>query len=115
AAAVARELADGALVVDVGSVKSAAIASVEPKLRPGAHVACPPIPGTARGGEVACHPRAGTHGVGTDAASPLLFEGKRCVICPTPRSNEQNVATVERLGTAMGSEPVALNVQPLVQ
>ena len=95
--AIARELDKAALVFDVGSVKSAAIASVEPKLRPGAYVAC--------------HPIAGTERVGPDAASPLLFEGKRCVICPTPRSNEQNVAVVERLWTAMGAEPVRMNAQ----
>jgi prephenate dehydrogenase len=97
AAAVARELAEGAVVFDVGSVKAAAIASVEPKLRPGAFVPC--------------HPIAGTERVGPDAASPLLFEGKRCVICPTPRSNEQNVATVERLWTALGAEPVRMTAQ----
>jgi prephenate dehydrogenase len=75
-------------------VKAAAIASVEPKLRPGAFVACHPIAGTERGGP--------------DAASPLLFEGKRCVICPTARSNDAAVATVERLWTAMGAEPVRM-------
>ena len=97
AAAIARELDEGALVFDVGSVKAAAIASVEPKLRPGAYVPC--------------HPIAGTERVGPDAASPLLFEGKRCVICPTPRSNEQNVATVERLWTSLGAEPVRMTAQ----
>jgi len=97
AAAIARELDAGALVFDVGSVKAAAIASVEPKLPPGAFVAC--------------HPIAGTERVGPDAASPLLFEGKRCVICPTPRSNEQNVVTVERLWTALGAEPVRMTAQ----
>jgi prephenate dehydrogenase len=94
AAAVARELAPEALVFDVGSVKAAAIASVEPKLRPGAFVAC--------------HPIAGTERVGPDAASPLLFEGKRCVICPTPRSDDAAVATIERLWAAMGAEPVRM-------
>jgi prephenate dehydrogenase len=78
-------------------VKAAAIASVEPKLRPGAYVPC--------------HPIAGTERVGPDAASPLLFEGKRCVICPTPRSNEQAVATVERLWMALGAEPVRMTAQ----
>ena len=97
AAAIARELDEGALVFDVGSVKAAAIASVEPKLRPGAYVPC--------------HPIAGTERVGPDASSPLLFEGKRCVICPTPRSNEQNVATVERLWTSLGAEPVRMTAQ----
>ena len=84
----------GALVFDVGSVKAAAIASVEPKLRPGAYVAC--------------HPIAGTERVGPDAASPLLFEGKRCVICPTPRSNEagrrDGRAAVDRDGRRAGAD-----------
>jgi prephenate dehydrogenase len=97
AAEIAKELDDGALVFDVGSVKGAAIASVEPKLRPGAYIAC--------------HPIAGTERVGPDAASPLLFEGKRCVICPTPRSDEAAVATVERLWTAMGAEPVRMTAE----
>jgi prephenate dehydrogenase len=97
AAAIAKELDDKALVFDVGSVKGAAIASVEPKLRPGAYVPC--------------HPIAGTERVGPDAASPLLFEGKRCVICPTPRSNETAVATIERLWTALGAEPVRMTAE----
>jgi len=97
AAEIARELTNGALVFDVGSVKGAAIASVEPKLPPGAFVPC--------------HPIAGTERVGPDAASPLLFEGKRCVICPTPRSNEAAVATIERLWTALGAEPVRMTAQ----
>jgi len=97
AAAIAPELTDGALVFDVGSVKGAAIASVEPKLRPGAFVAC--------------HPIAGTERVGPDAASPLLFEGKRCVICPTPRSDEAAVVTIERLWTALGAEPVRMTAE----
>jgi prephenate dehydrogenase len=97
AAAIAKELDDKALVFDVGSVKGAAINSVEPKLRPGAYVPC--------------HPIAGTERVGPDAASPLLFEGKRCVICPTSRSNETAVATIERLWTALGAEPVRMTAE----
>jgi prephenate dehydrogenase len=95
AAEIAPVLEAGAIVFDVGSVKAAAIAAVEPRLPPGAFVAC--------------HPVAGTERVGPDAASPLLFEGKRCVICPTPRSREEAVVTVERLWTAMGAEPVRMD------
>jgi prephenate dehydrogenase len=94
AAEIAPVLDPGAIVFDVGSVKAAAIAAVEPKLAPGAFVAC--------------HPVAGTERVGPDAASPLLFEGKRCVVCPTPRSREETVVVVERLWTAMGAEPVRM-------
>ena len=95
AAEIAPVLDAGALVFDVGSVKASAIAAVEPQLPPGQFVAC--------------HPVAGTERSGPDAASPLLFEGKRCVICPTPRSNQEALATIERLWTAMGAEPVRMD------
>jgi prephenate dehydrogenase len=88
-------LAPSALVFDVGSVKGAAIRAVEPHLPPGAFVAC--------------HPIAGTERSGPDAASPLLFEGRRCVICPTPASREDAVATIEALWAAMGAEPVRMD------
>jgi prephenate dehydrogenase len=58
---------------------------------------------------VACHPIAGTERFGPDAASPLLFEGRRCVICPTPGSREAAVALVERLWTVMGAETVRMD------
>jgi prephenate dehydrogenase len=96
---VARDIAGtldaGAVVFDVGSVKVTAIREVEKHLRPGAFVAC--------------HPIAGTERFGPDAASPLLFEGKRCVICPSPHSREEAVATIEALWTAMGAEPVRMD------
>jgi prephenate dehydrogenase len=97
AAEIAPALEPGAIVIDVGSVKATAIAAVEPKLPAGAFVAC--------------HPIAGTERVGPDAASPLLFEGKRCVLCPTPQSREEAVATIERLWTAMGAEPVRMDAE----
>ena len=95
AAEIAGSLERGAVVFDVGSAKAAAIAAVEPKLPPGAFVAC--------------HPVAGTERVGPDAASPLLFEGKRCVICPTAQSREEAVTAIERLWTAMGAETVRMD------
>lgn len=95
AAEIAPVLGEGALVFDVGSVKAAAIAAVESALRPGAFVAC--------------HPIAGTERAGPDAASALLFEGKRCVICPTARTTEEAMATIERLWTVMGAEPVRMD------
>jgi prephenate dehydrogenase len=97
AAEIAPALDPNAIVIDVGSVKATAIAAVEPKLPPGAFVAC--------------HPIAGTERVGPDAASPLLFEGKRCVLCPTPNSREEAVATIERLWSALGAEPVRMDAE----
>jgi prephenate dehydrogenase len=96
---VARDLAPaleaGAIVFDVGSVKGTAIRAVERHLPAGAFVAC--------------HPIAGTERMGPEAASPLLFEGKRCVICPSAASREEAVATIEALWTAMGAEPVRMD------
>jgi prephenate dehydrogenase len=97
AAEIAPALDPHAIVIDVGSVKATAIAAVEPKLPPGAFVAC--------------HPIAGTERVGPDAASPLLFEGKRCVLCPTANSREEAVATIERLWSALGAEPVRMDAE----
>ena len=97
AAEIAPALDPHAIVIDVGSVKATAIAAVEPKLPPGAFVAC--------------HPIAGTERVGPDAASPLLFEGKRCVLCPTSASREEAVTTIERLWTAMGAETVRMDAE----
>jgi prephenate dehydrogenase len=97
AAEIAPVLEPGALLIDVGSVKAAAIAAIEPKLAPGAYVAC--------------HPVAGIERVGPDAASPLLFEGKRCVICPTPHSREESVVLIERLWTAMGAGTVRMDAE----
>jgi prephenate dehydrogenase len=96
---VAREIAPaleaGAIVFDVGSVKGTAIREVERHLPEGAFVAC--------------HPIAGTERMGPDAASPLLFEGKRCVICPSPNTRDDAVTTIEALWTAMGAEPVRMD------
>jgi prephenate dehydrogenase len=92
---IAPVLGPGTIVIDVGSVKAAPIAAIEPRLPAGSYVAC--------------HPVAGTERVGPDAATPLLFEGKRCVICPTPSSREEAVTAIERLWTAMGAEPVRMD------
>ncbi len=92
---IAGALAPGAIVFDVGSVKVAALRAVEGALPAGAFVAC--------------HPIAGTERSGPDAASPLLFEGRRCVICPSPGSREDAVATIEALWAAMGAEPVRMD------
>jgi prephenate dehydrogenase len=95
---IAGSLAEGAIVFDVGSTKAAAIRAVEAHLPKGAFVPC--------------HPIAGTERSGPDAASPLLFEGRKCVICPSSSkgsTREDNVATIEALWTAMGVETVRMD------
>jgi prephenate dehydrogenase len=95
AAAVAPALGPEALVLDVGSIKAAAIRAVAPHL-PAARF-------------VACHPLAGTERFGPDAASAALFDGRPCVICPTAETSTAAVATVERLWAAMGAQPLRMD------
>jgi len=88
-------LTPSAVVLDVGSVKVGVLRAVEGQL--------------PRGAFVPCHPLAGTERSGPDAASPLLFEGRRCVICPTAATRPEAVATVEQLWRALGAEPVRMD------
>jgi cyclohexadieny/prephenate dehydrogenase len=98
AAEVAPALKPSAVVLDVGSVKRAAERAIS------AH-----LDGAALGSFVACHPLAGTERFGPDAASPLLFEGRPCVICPSANARPEALSTVERLWVAMGAEPVRMD------
>jgi prephenate dehydrogenase len=89
---IAPALRDDVLVLDVGSVKQAAIAAVE------AHVAR----------FVGCHPLAGTERSGPDAAVPELFEGRHCIVCPTERTAPALVELAERFWRALGARPLRM-------
>lgn len=88
AAEIAPDLAEGAVVSDVGSVKASVLAALEAALP--VHVRV--VPG---------HPVAGTERSGPDAGFATLFEGRWCIL--TPREPEgpgvaQLAAFWERLG-----------------
>jgi cyclohexadieny/prephenate dehydrogenase len=76
-------LASGAIVSDVGSVKSAVVAQVAPELPPDAHF-------------IPAHPIAGTEFSGPDAGFAELFRNRWCILTPPP---DADVAMVERLST----------------
>ena len=84
ASALADGLAPGALVTDVGSVKSAVVAAVPPRLPD--HVRF-----------VGSHPMAGSHLRGPDHARADLLEGACCVVTPTEGGDAEDEAAVERL------------------
>jgi cyclohexadieny/prephenate dehydrogenase len=90
AAAVAPGLAPGAIVTDVGSVKAAVAAAVEPLLPAGVHF----IPG---------HPIAGTEQSGPDAGFASLFEGRWCILCPSDTSDPDATARLSAFWTALGA------------
>ncbi|MCI0430779.1 MAG: prephenate/arogenate dehydrogenase family protein [Rhodospirillales bacterium] len=79
--AIAPNLAPGAILSDVGSVKQAAIRDLAPLIPDGVQF----IPG---------HPVAGTEHSGPRAGFAELFEGRWCILTPLPGTDE---AAVERL------------------
>jgi prephenate dehydrogenase len=90
AAAIASRLAPGAVVTDVGSVKGAVVAALEPLCaRVGAAF-------------VGAHPIAGSEAHGAGAADPRLFRGQRCILTPTPTTDRAALARVRALWEGVG-------------
>ena len=81
AARIGPHLAEGAILTDVGSVKSAVFAAVGPHVPPSVHL----IPG---------HPVAGTERSGPEAGFAEMFEGRWCILTPPP---DADPAAVERI------------------
>jgi prephenate dehydrogenase len=95
--AVAREVAPfttpATIVTDVGSVKAPVVERLEPLF--------------AR--FVGGHPMAGGERSGVGAASAGLFDGARCVLTPTPRTDSQAIDVVERLWAGLGASVIKLS------
>ena len=87
---IAPNLAPGAILTDVGSVKAAVIRDVSPHVPPGVHF----IPG---------HPIAGTEHSGPEAGFAELFDNRWCILTPTNGTDVDAVARLQRLWEAMGS------------
>ena len=81
AAKIGPHLAEGAILTDVGSVKSAVFAALGPHVPAGVHL----IPG---------HPVAGTEHSGPEAGFAEMFEGRWCILTPPP---DADPAAVERI------------------
>jgi prephenate dehydrogenase len=96
AAEIAPALRADTLVIDVGSVKAAAVRAVEAGL-------------DGAGRFVGCHPLAGTERFGPEAAAAELFDGRICVICPGERTPADAVALAERLWVAMRAVPLRMD------
>jgi len=84
----------GALVTDVGSTKRAICAAMEALPE---HV-------QAVGG----HPMCGKESSGLAVADPALYEGKRYVLCPLPRTTPEALSLARALAEGVGAKPVEL-------
>lgn len=86
----APSLRDGAIVTDVGSVKGAVVASMEPQLPAHVHF----IPG---------HPVAGTEQSGPDAGFATLFHERWCILTPAYGVDPAAVARLQEFWEGMGA------------
>lgn len=89
-------LGRGAIVTDVGSVKGPLVADLDALLE-----------GRAR--FVGGHPIAGTERSGMAAAFGELFQGRRCVLTPTPRTDRDALDRVRALWEAVGMRVVEMD------
>ena len=90
ARAIGPRLEPGAIVTDVGSVKMSTLRDVLPHLPPGIAF----VPG---------HPVAGTEHSGPEAGFAELFQGRFCILTPTPSTDPKAVERVSELWRRVGS------------
>lgn len=86
----------GTIVTDVGSVKGSLVKTAEELLPKEAFF-------------VGAHPIAGKEKTGVLASSVDLFQGARCILTPTGRSNARAVETIRGLWEAAGSQVVEMD------
>jgi cyclohexadieny/prephenate dehydrogenase len=91
AKAIAGALKPGCIVSDVGSVKQAVIAAMQPHIPAGVHF-------------VPAHPVAGTEHSGPEAALLDLFQGRWCILTPLPDGDPAAVDRLEAFWKALGSD-----------
>ncbi|MDV2479592.1 MAG: prephenate dehydrogenase/arogenate dehydrogenase family protein [bacterium] len=86
----------GCLVTDVGSTKASVVEPLECLLQPSAAF-------------VGGHPIAGTEKSGVEASFESLFEGFRCILTPTDRTDTEALARVQSLWEACGMSVVCMD------
>jgi cyclohexadieny/prephenate dehydrogenase len=93
---IAPALKPGAIVSDVGSVKGAVIAALEPILPK--HASLTPA-----------HPVAGTEYSGPDAGFATLFMNRWCILTPPDGTDVEAVSAVRAFWEALGAHVEAMN------
>lgn len=87
----------GAIITDVGSVKSTVVEAIEPLAESvGAHF-------------IGSHPMAGSERTGAAASRADLFEGAVCVVTPTSRTPRAVVQRVTEFWSALGSRVISMS------
>ncbi|MBI5043014.1 MAG: prephenate dehydrogenase/arogenate dehydrogenase family protein [Nitrospirae bacterium] len=90
------KLNKGAIITDAGSVKGIMVSKLERLLPKGTYF-------------VAGHPIAGKEKSGVKAASHRLFEGTKCILTPTKKTDASALKKVKALWRAVGAEVVLMD------
>ncbi|MET0431857.1 MAG: prephenate/arogenate dehydrogenase family protein [Hyphomicrobium sp.] len=90
AAAIGPHIEAGAIVSDVGSVKAAAVRDIAESIPEGVHF-------------IGGHPIAGTEQSGPDAGFATLFDGRWCILTPSPDADPAALAKLEEFWKKLGS------------
>jgi prephenate dehydrogenase len=93
---IAPHMKKGAILTDVGSVKGMLVRTLEGLLSSGVHF----VPG---------HPIAGREKHGVDAATETLFQGAKCILTPTDRTDAAALDAVRNLWSAAGMHVVNMD------
>ncbi|HTP65517.1 MAG TPA: prephenate dehydrogenase/arogenate dehydrogenase family protein [Geobacteraceae bacterium] len=93
---IAPHLAPGCVVTDGGSVKGEIVDACEPLMPSGTFF-------------VGGHPIAGTEKSGVDASFTTLYEGRRCILTPTPGTDRIALDRVRRMWELTGAEVVLMD------
>ena len=96
AAQAAPHLRQGAILSDVGSVKSAAIRDIAPSVPQGVHF-------------VPAHPIAGTEYSGPEAGFSSLFDGRWTILTPLPGGDAAATARLKSFWQALGASVDAMD------
>jgi prephenate dehydrogenase len=92
---IAHHLKKGSVLTDVGSVKGDLVRTIEGLLPAGVHY-------------VPSHPIAGREKHGVEAATDTLFQGAKCIITPTERTDVGALDAIRELWTAAGMNVVTM-------
>ena len=87
---IASDLAPGAILTDVGSVKAAIVADMQPHVPSGVHF-------------VPAHPIAGSEKSGPEAGFAELFDNRWCILTPLPDGDPEATKKLSKLWQAIGS------------
>jgi prephenate dehydrogenase len=88
----------GAVITDVGSVKTAIVEKIEPKMPPGVFF-------------IGGHPIAGTENSGFEAAIKGLFKNRACVLTPTDKTDPNALKQLTEFWAAVGAHVVQMDIK----